>query len=492
MHTTKPSKGGFNRRRFLQACGVGAGSLFLPSLLPRAAAGPDGPPTRLLIFYSEHGTFYNNWKMRRPDSPTSEQAEYEFDLKGLAEADFSEILRPLHPYRDDVIVLDGLALVTAMADPYGDGHAKGWCASLTGEWARETYDDVKSHAAIASIDQRIKDYLRGEDKALTDLTSLEYGIANWSGLFHNLSYGVDSMGNAVKVPIEVEPIKAFEALFGGLDDGDNPIKAARLNVVDAARAQYEKMAPKLSGADRAKLEAHRDLVHDLHQRIESFANLECAPPVIVDQPYAEWTGDRFAFKRDSFIEMVAAAFSCQISRVATMYSWIPPMDLIAGVGDYHHDYAHQSGDDALPEKIQVVTNAERVLAETVAKFAERLKQIPEGDGTVYDNTIIVWMSELANGGHGHNQWPVVILGGAAGKFAGGRYLRFPETVPHPVTKDWNPGGFVGQPHQPLLTSLCQAMGMPVDAIGMPTITCRTPDNTLVEVGLTGRMERLYG
>lgn len=492
MQTTRPNKRGFNRRLFMQACGLGAGSLFLPSMLPRAKAEPDGPPLRMLIFYSEHGTFYPNWRMRRPDSPESETAEYEFDLKGLAEADFSEILRPFHPYRDELIVLDGLALVSAMSDPYGDGHAKGWCASLTGDWARETYDDVKSHAAIASIDQKIKEYLREQDSSLTDLTSLEYGIGNWSGLFHQYSYGTDPMGNAVKVPLEVEPKKAFDALFGGQGDADNPIKAARLNVVDAVREQYEKMAPKLSGADKSKLEAHRDLVYDLHQRIEAFQSLECTPPMLQDLPYAEWTGERYAYKRDSFIDLVAAAFSCQVSRVATVFNWIPPMDMIGGVGDYHHDYAHQSAWDAPPEKTQVVTNAERVISETVVKFAERLKQIPEGDGSVYDNTIIVWMSELADGGHGHNQWPVVILGGGAGKFKGGRYLRFPETVPHPVTKDWNPGGFVGQPHQPLLTSLCQAMGMPVDSTGMQSISCRAPDNTIVEVGLTGRMERLYG
>lgn len=489
MQTTRPK---FNRRLFMQACGLGAGSLFLPSLLPRASAAPDGPPLRILFFFAEHGTFYPNWRMRLPNSPESEQVEYEFDLKGLSEAEFSEILRPLHPFREEMLVLDGLALVTAMADPYGDGHAKGWCASLTGEFARETYDDVKSHAAIASIDQKIKEHLRAQDPSLTDLTSLEYGIGNWGGTFHHLSYGTDPEGKAVKVPIEVEPKKAFDALFGGVGQMDDPVRAARLNVVDAVRAQYEQMAPKLSGADRAKLEAHRDLVHDLHQRIEAFQNLECAPPGIVDQPYAEWTGERFAYKRDSFVELVAAAFSCQVARVATIFSWIPPMDMIGGVGDYHHDYAHQSAWDAPAEKTQVVTNAERVLAETLAKFAERLRQIPEGDGTVYDNTILVWVSELADGGHGHNQWPVVILGGGAQRFKGGRYLRFPETVPHPVTEGWNPGGFVGQPHQPLLTSLCQAMGMEVDSTGKQSIACRAPDESIVQVGLTGRMERLYG
>lgn len=482
----------FNRRTFMQAAGLGAGSLFLPSLLPRAAAAPDGPPLRILFFFAEHGTFYPNWRMRLPNSPESEQAEYEFDLKGLTEAEFSEILRPLHKFRNEMIVLDGLALLSAMADPYGDGHAKGWCSSLTGAFARETYDDVKSFAAIASIDQRIKSHLREEDPTLTDLTSLEYGLGNWAGTFHHLSYGTDSQGQAVKIPIEVEPYKAYQTLFSGLEDQNNPIRQARLGVVDAARAQYEKLAPKLNGADRAKLEAHRDLLFDLHQRIEAFQSLECTPPNIVDMPYADFNAERYAYKRDSFIDMVAAAFSCQVSRVATIFSWIPPMDMIGGAGDYHHDYAHQSAWDAPAEKIQVVTNAERVLAETFAAFAERLRQIPEGDGTVYDNTILVWLSELADGGHGHNQWPVVIIGGGAKKFKGGRYLRFPETVPHPVTDGWNPGGFVGQPHQPLLTSLCQAMGMTNESTGLQSISCRAPDQTIVEVGLTGRMERLYG
>ena len=482
----------FDRRRFLQAMGLGTGSLFLPSLLRGAQADAEAPPPRILFFFAEHGTFYPNWRMRRPDSPESEQAEYEFDLKDLPEDQFSEILRPLYPYRNEMIVLDGLALLSAMADPYGDGHAKGWCASLTGQFARETYDGVKSLASVASIDQKIKEHLRAQDVALTDLTSLEYGIANWGGTFHQLSYGTDTQGTAVKVPLEVEPKKAFDALFGAKDDMNDPVRAARLGVVEQVRAQYEQMAPRLSGADRAKLESHRDLISDLHKRIETLQNLECTQPEIMDLPYAEWTGDRFAYKRDSFVELVAAAFSCQVSRVATIFSWIPPMDMINGVGDYHHDYAHQSGLDAPVEKQQVVTNAERVLAETLAKFAERLKQIPEGDGSVYDNTIIVWVSELADGGHGHNQWPAVLLGGGAKKFKSGRYLRFPETTPHPLIKDWNPGGFVGQPHQPMLTSLCQAMGMEVDSTGMQSIPCRAPDSTTVEVGLTGRMERLYG
>jgi len=242
IRTPNQSRPRFDRRRFLQAMGLGAGSLFLPSLLRGAQADAEGPPPRILFFFAEHGTFYPNWRMRRPDSPESEQAEYEFDLKDLPEDQFSEILRPLYPYRNEMIVLDGLALLSAMADPYGDGHAKGWCASLTGQFARETYDGVKSLASVASIDQKIKEFLRSQDSALTDLASLEYGIANWGGTFHHLSYGTDTQGTAVKVPLEVEPKKALDALFGAKDDMNDPVRAARLGAVEQVRAQYEQMA----------------------------------------------------------------------------------------------------------------------------------------------------------------------------------------------------------------------------------------------------------
>jgi hypothetical protein len=406
------------------------------------------------------------------------------------EDEFSPILKPFYPFRKEMIVLDGLALLSAINDPHGDAHAKGWCASLTGAHARETYDSVKSHASAASIDQKIKAHLRSQDPSLTEFTSLEYAIASYAKTFHHLSYLEGANGEAVKVPLESEPIKAFNQIFGGKDDMDDPVRASRLSVVDAVRQQYDQMAPKLSGEDRAKLELHRDLIHDLHQRIEAFQNLVCEPPMIGQKP-PDWNSDGFLFKRDSFVDLVAAAFSCRISRIATIQAWIPPMEMIGGQGDYHHDYAHQSGPDAPAEKHAVVTNAERTLAEALVKFAEKLKQIPEGNGTVYDNTIIMWVSELADGGHSHNQWPVVILGGCGGKFKGGRYLRFPETVPHPVTQGWNSGGYIGQPHQPLLTSVCRAMGMDIDHIGVKSVTCRAPDNTLVEVGTTGRLERLY-
>ncbi len=488
-----------SRRRFLQSCGLGGASLLLPSLMSRSAkAYPDDPPLRIIFFFTEHGTFYDNWAMRQPGLPESEHVAWEFNLAGLTQEEFSPILAPLHPFRDRMMVLDGLALLTAMSDPYGDGHAKGWCSSLTGNWARETYEDVKSHAATASIDQMIKAHLRAENPDLTDLVGVEYTVAPWEGTFHHLSYAKGPDGEAYKVPQLSDPVAAFDILFPneGMGAAD-PIEGARMSVLDVARNQYDALAPQLSSEDRAKLELHRDLIHDLQDRITFLETLDCGAPTL-PTPYAGWewegnVGENFEYRTQAFIDLIAASMSCRVSQVVTLQAVIPPLDVIGGSGDYHNDYAHQSAWDAPQEKIDVVTEAERQHAQQVFRLAERLDSIPEGDGTLLDNTVIVWISELANGGHEHDQWPVVMIGGAANKFDMGRYIRFPRNTPRPkMLGEWSPGGFVGQAHNPLLVSLCRAMGMDIDYVGKKSVTGWFDDGGSTQIGLSGGMSQLYG
>ena len=192
-----------SRRRFLQAAGLGAGGLFLPSLLrgKPASAGVATPPMRLVICYHQHGVPHVNWDMHQ-GMPAN--TRWEYGLGGLTEAEFSACLRPLHRHRNKLTVVDGLSLATAIADPYGDGHAKGWVSSLTGGIARETIEGVKSNAAKPSIDQVIKNALRAQDATLTDLASLEIGIYEYN--FHAALFGELQAGQPVqRVPHEEQP-----------------------------------------------------------------------------------------------------------------------------------------------------------------------------------------------------------------------------------------------------------------------------------------------
>ena len=484
----------WRRRQFLQAAGIGGGSLFLPSLERRSLAGPgDGPPCRVVVFFHEHGVFYDSWKMRLPNSPSSDQLDWEFDLGPVGVDEFSTILAPLYDHRDDMIVLDGLSYLTAMNDPFGDGHAKGWMTAMTGNYARETYDEVKSHALTPSFDQIIKEIVRAEDSSLTDLASLEYGIRPWDGTFHHMNYGLDPQGSAVKIPHVVDPAAAFATLFPDTD-GD-PVAAARTTVLERAAEQYDQLMPRLSSEDRTKLELHRDLIYDLETRVEALQNLECSEPIL--DPWEggwEWTSEMYNYRLPAMLDMAAAAMSCRISRVVTFQCDVPPIDMLGGTGDYHHDYAHQSAPGAELDKIQVVTQQGVHHADQVRMMVERLKSIPEEGGSVFDNTIVLWISELATGGHTHDQVPVVVLAGQNTPFARGRYLRFGQTTPMPIPADqpWNPSGFVGQPYNPLLVSVIRAMGGEQNYFGRKSITGTFPDGTTTEIGLTGLMTRLYG
>jgi hypothetical protein len=119
-----------DRRRLLQAAGLTAGSMFLPSL-GRAQAN-DGPPKRLVIFFSELGFTRSEFEMRVPGLPAEDTQDWEFDLTSMAEGEFSANLQPMWRHRQDLIALENLSAPIAMFDHHGDGHAKGFCAQLTG------------------------------------------------------------------------------------------------------------------------------------------------------------------------------------------------------------------------------------------------------------------------------------------------------------------------------------------------------------------------
>jgi hypothetical protein len=463
------------RRRLLQALGLGAAGCFLPSAWRgRArAGGTPPPPTRLVILFTEHGVPHVNWNMHRGRPPGE---RWEYDLTGLAEADFSPCLRPLHRHRDKLLVVDGLSLATAIGDPYGDDHAKGWCSALTGGLARETFQDVKSNATHESLDQVIVRGLRAADPLLTDLASLELGVYQYN--FHAALYRRPSGGGAVqRVPHDESPRAVLDRLFPNGDGSQppDPVRAAQGDVMASVGDLYADLAGRLGGDDRRKLEQHRDLIRDMEQRIRLLDGLDCAPPAVVEHGWGQVPhGQRFLAHTRSFWDLATVALSCGVSRVVTMQWGQLPVEVIGGTGDLHHDYAHRSApyqvnEPDYPFAVQMMTNYSATYAELAAELADRLDAVPESTGTLLDNTIILWVSELAHGGHGHDPLPVVILGGG-NRFRTGRYLHHARATLTTTRASWiDENTRIGLPHNHLLVSVAQAMGLDVDTIGDPSI-----------------------
>ena len=476
----------FNRRRFLQAAGLGAGSLFLPSLLKgrRAQAGAAQPPMRLVICYHQHGVPHARWDMHR-GNPAN--ARWEYPLGPLTEAEFSECLRPLYRHRDKTTVVDGLSLATAIADPYGDGHAKGWVSSLTGGIARETIEGVKSNAAKPSLDQIIAAELRRQDPGLTDLTSLELGIYEYN--FHACLFAPGPGGVVQRVPHSEQPQEVFDRLFPNGDGTQppDPRRVAQPDVLASVAGMYDQMATRLSTEDRRKLEQHRDLVRDMENRLRRLGGLTCGPPTVADYHWGEVPHpQRYREHARSFWDLSTVALSCGISRVVSMQFGPLFVEMIGGTGDLHHDYAHVSSPDQVNEPtygtaVQMMTNYTAQYAELIAQLADKLDAIPEGNGTLLDHTIILWVSELAHGGHGHDGWPAVIVGGGQ-RFRTGRYLHYEKDTLTTSTAEWvNDNGLIGLPHNHLLVSVAQAMGVDLDTIGDASVRPKKPSAPAIDL-----------
>jgi hypothetical protein len=484
-----------SRRRFLQAAGLGAGSLFLPSLWDRrkgAHAAPGDPPMRLIVCYHQHGVPHVNWDMHMGMSPTT---RWEYGLGGLTEQELSACLRPLWRHRNKVTVVDGLSLATAIADPYGDGHAKGWVSSLTGGIARETIEDVKSNAAKPSLDQIIAKALRAQDPSLTDMVSIETGIYEYN--FHAALYAELLPGQPVqRVPHEEQPQQLWDRLFPNGDGSTppDPIKVAQPDVLASVAGMYDEMSARLSTEDRRKLEQHRDLIRDMENRLRRLAGLNCGAPVIQDYYWGEVPHpQRYDAHCNSFWDLMTVALSCGISRVASMQFGPLWVEQIGGTGDLHHDYAHPSSPDQVndplhPTAVTMMTTYTAKYADYIAQLADKLDAIPEGNGTMLDHTIILWVSELAHGGHGHDGWPAVIVGGGQ-KFRTGRYLHYEHDTLTTTTASWvDDNSTIGLPHNHLLVSVAQAMGVDVSVVGDATVRPKKP--TAPAIDLSGPLPGL--
>lgn len=446
------------RRTLLQGLGaVAAGGVlggFRPGVLPygEARATPSGKARRIVFYVSGHGTVHDRWEM--PGGAGLDTA-IDRPLGGLAEEAFSHILAPLHPFRDKLLVLDGLANYGGLVAAFNE-HEEGNASCMTGAVPIPVAGSLGVSPG-PSIDQVIA------ATRSTPIRSLEYGIGGWSVNF-------DDAGQPI--PYEGDLWSAYDRLFpSGNDPGGPPtvadkVKLHRSTVLGLAQARFDRLAPKLSAEDRLKIEQHRDLLSDLDAQLAGLAELECdVPPAPGAMP--SWYDVAWAEETTrAFMELAKAALVCGITDVITIRQDVLRNEAIgAPPGDLHTDFAHNVVID--PAAADVMSEYHRWHAERFAELCAMLDAIPEEDGTMLDQTLCVWTNELGTGDHQMSRIPLVIAGGT-GALQSGRYVNFaPE---RDFQGPWGTYEATGPAHNRLLVVLAQAMGLEVDAIGETTFT----------------------
>ncbi len=408
------------RRLFLK--GLGA-TIALPALdaMTPAFAGPAAKvsPMRLAFAYVPNGVTLLDW------SPAETGRGFTC----------SRILAPLAPYRDDTLVLTGLAHKNAYALGDGPGdHARAAAAYLTGVHARKTAGaDIQNGI---SVDQIAAAHI-GSD---TRFRSIELGcddsrsVGNCdSGYSCAYTNSVSWRSPTSPLPPETNPRLAFERLFGAFDAGlDADTRARRMfyrrSILDAVSERTRALVGDLGPSDRRKMDEYLSSIREIERRIElAEQDMRGLPPGL-DVPSG--VPVLFADYVKLMFDLQVVAFQADLTRVSTMMMGregsIRTYPEI-GVPDPHHPLTHHGGK---PDWIERVTRINTHHMELFAYFIQQLKATPDGDGTLLDHSMIVYGSGIADGDrHSHENLPVLLVGRGGGTLAPGRHLVYPDDTP---------------------------------------------------------------
>lgn len=412
-----------SRRALLAGLGGMAATLpFLEGipdwLLPygTARAAPGAPPRRFIVMWTPNGTV--------PDAWGASGSETNFTL--------SPILEPLTPHKRDILVLDGIDALSAYNGP-GDAHQRATGQCLTGTELQEgnfvgAEGRSSGWANGISVDQAIAVHVGQQ----TRFRSLEFGVFNAGA---NVNSRISYSGPAQPLPAENRPRAMFERLFGSPmenDAGREERLARRKSVLDAVATRYQGVIPKLGAEDREKLDRHLTSVREIERRLDNVGSgAACTVPAA---PKDVGTSNLNLIPEAGKLQMdlLVSALTCDVTRVATLmwmnsatdktYPWLD-------IHDAHHDLAHR-GDNDMDAKDKL-TRIYRWYAEQFAYLIAKLKSVPEGGGTLLDNTFVVWISEHSKGNiHDRHTLPYVAAGKAGGAVRPGRWVRYNGEVPH--------------------------------------------------------------
>ena len=443
-----------SRRAVLRGLGAAISLPLLESLAPRAfatvsSAATPAPlkPVRMAVLYMPNGVNVGAWTPR-----------------GVGECfELSPTLSPLAPLKNDLLVFSELMNASATG---GDGHYVKTGGFLTGTTiTKTTGKDIRSGAV--SMDQVAAQRIG----RLTPLPSLELGIDPvTSGIDNNVGYtrlyGSHISWATPTTPAgkEINPQLAFDRLFRSNPraEGDNR------SVLDLVMEDAGGLRAKVGGADRAKLDEYLESVRAVEKRIEfnsrqraeekklspgqllAIEGLERRIGQFMADPerqkmFAAGEGGRrrgrgrssdgagatFADHVRIMLDLMVLAFWSDSTRIATFMfgNAVSPRNFsfLPGVRGGHHEISHHKNDQANLEQYQKINQWH---VEQYAYMLTKMKQVKEGEGTLLDNSMVLFGSGMSDGNsHNPRNLPLLLAGQGGGTFATGRHLTYEKKTP---------------------------------------------------------------
>ncbi len=406
------------RRTFLRGLGATVALPFLDAMVPAlgtTAAAAAKPVQRLGFFYVPNGIYPRSWH------PTGD---------GGSRFTLSPVLEPLEPVRQHVNVLSGLSnLATAKG---GGGHSSAHSGWLNGAPSKKTEgSDIR---AGKTLDQYAADVM-GTDTILRslELTTESSIVAGLCEFGYSCTYrnSTSWLTPTTPLPHENNPRLIFERLFGS--EATPAARARELandrSILDSVTEEMTRLQRRLGIGDQRTVDDYMSSIRDIEVRIQKIERnqsntvaADIMQPVGIPADFREHIALLFDLLWIAYQGDITRVSCTQIGREngARTYPWI-------GVNSGHHGLTHHGHD---PDKVAAVVKIDTYHATLFRDFIEKMRDTPDGDGSLLDHSILVYGGGLGDGNiHSFSNLPLLVAGGGAGQLKGGRHLTFPEDTP---------------------------------------------------------------
>lgn len=443
------------RRTALKGLSLTAGSAFLSPILSRLqadAAGKSITAKRFVFVVESNGVrpeqIAPSAIERKPREQRPLNGPAEFIDVSLADRDLPFSLEPVQAWKKKITILNGLS-----GRVCGGGHSNNFQA--LGAFGAGRGNGGESMAIEGeTIDGALAKHLGGIFPHI--------GLGISKRMETNIVYSISAWDRNKALPIMCQPLQAYSTLFGSVAEGSAKQEfAAKANVLDFLKDDIKQAQANLAGPEREQFGAYLDTFETLRQRQSKLNEVQHTlrekGPVASDKYKSEVETDRL----DAQFDIGAAALICGLTNVLTLSS-------AAGLGDFDitfkglglnidkHSIGH-GGSFQGKKWDELYAIIRRYHFDLIAGLMKKLEAIPEGDGTMLDNTVIVYLSDGAEAHHSRCwEWPMVVIGNIGGKLKTGRYVDYP--------------GY-GQPGNRttanMFVTLLQLAGSARDSFGMP-------------------------
>tara|TARA_B110000438_G_C15765088_1_gene629177 strand:+ start:58 stop:1449 length:1392 start_codon:yes stop_codon:yes gene_type:complete len=411
-----------NRQKFIRGMALGTGSVAMTPLLEQmeahAAGRSDGFPRRFVFVVKSSGLTPSGI---RPEGIEIGNGDSLLDLN-LKDHKLHRSMASLEPFKDEMMILEGLS----------GCNFQGNHSSYYGAMSCHHSPEKPASATI--------DCLLGK---LNPAPFRNYGFSpNGHSIGNN--YGptvqdtavfprISAYGQNKPMPYQASAEKAYRQLFGSalsLETGGKKEFALQANLLDFLKDDANRLAKRISSEEREKLDHYLAAFESVRGRNDKLVAMR--EKIVNNAPEltTQYASTVFTDRVSVFFDLASAALITGLTNTISIRAdWLSVKYATFGFKNTSvHDIGHQKTTDNGMNREQAREVIRKFQIDQIAKLAEKLKAVPEGDGTMLDNTMIIYFSDTGEAHHSQRkEWPFVVIGGRGHKMkTAGRYLRYPQ------------------------------------------------------------------